>query len=99
MDCAEGRGYAGVAGSISSDQIKRTATLLWLLRRMCLCPLSLGLRDEALLVLPCLLLVGLRIARFYRSVVGEAVEDAEAQSGPAEDLLSISSASIPDRQA
>lgn len=53
---------------------------------MFLRPLSLCLGDERLLVCPLSICMCLLLARFYRSAVREAVEDADGEGGPSEDL-------------
>ena len=71
--------------------LRRTTAGLRLLLRVILRPLSLGLADQALLVLPFLLCGVCLCLRLQALVVIEAVEDADAEGGPPEDLYAIAS--------
>lgn len=53
-------------------------------------PLGLGLLDQTLLLLKLVLRPGQLVARRYRGLVVDAVEDAEAEGGPSEDLMDLS---------
>lgn len=64
----------------------RTARGLGLLLGMCLCPLSLGLPDQRLLVAVRLLLGVDLLTRGYRQLRVGAVEETGGQGGPSEDL-------------
>jgi len=67
---------------------------LWLLSRVFPRPLLLGLPDQRLLVVPLLLLALGLVQRGQRQLVVCAVEDADAEGGPAEDLSVMESAAV-----